>query len=116
MTLRAAKSLIPKRAIKLQIIRTTFLSGLIVLMLVLGLWSEQVLTLNVSKLGHLFQVTVSQKVQQPEVQPLKPVNVLQETGPPKQTREAASNRIRSHRKNSTTGHASRGAGCRNGTI
>ena len=88
LTLRSAKLLIPKRAKKLQIIRTTFLSSLIVSMLVLGLWSEEIKTLNVSRHGHLLQVTVPQKVQPQETKPVKQEEVTQETYPSEQTREA----------------------------
>ncbi|MFC1826683.1 AAA family ATPase [Thermodesulfobacteriota bacterium] len=88
LTLRSAKLFLPERANKLQIIRTTFLSSLIVLMLVLGLWSEEVKTLNVSRNGHLLQVAVPQKVQPQETKPVKPVEVTQETFPPERTREA----------------------------
>jgi general secretion pathway protein A len=43
MALRSAKPLFPPRAKRLQIIRTTFLSSLIVLMLVFGFWPVKVL-------------------------------------------------------------------------
>jgi type II secretory pathway predicted ATPase ExeA len=88
LTLRSAKLFIPKRAKKLQIIRTTFLSSLIVFMLALGLWSEEIKTLNVSRHGHLLQVTVPQKVQPQETKPVKPVEVTQKTYPSERTREA----------------------------
>jgi general secretion pathway protein A len=88
LTLRSAELFIPKRAKKLQIIRTTFLSSLIVFMLVLGLWSEEIKTLNVSRHGHLLQVTVPQKVQPQETKPVKPVEVTQKTYPSERTREA----------------------------
>jgi general secretion pathway protein A len=88
LTLRSAKLFIPKRAKKLQIIRTTFLSSLIVFMLVLGLWSEEIKTLNVSRHGHLLQVTVPQKVQPQETKPVKQEEVTQETYPSERTREA----------------------------
>jgi general secretion pathway protein A len=85
MTLRSAKLLIPKRAKKLQIIRTTFLSGLIVFMLVFGLWSEENKTLNVSGQEHLPQVTVPQKPQQQGVQPVKQGPITQKTFLPEPT-------------------------------
>ena len=88
MTLRSAKLLIPKRAKKLQIIRTTFLSSLILFMLVLGLWSEEIETMNVPRQGHLLQVSVPIKVQPQETQPVKPVQVKQKKFPPERTREA----------------------------
>jgi len=46
MTLRCANLLIPKRAKKLQLIRTGSLASLVVLMVVFGLWSEQLKTLT----------------------------------------------------------------------
>jgi type II secretory pathway predicted ATPase ExeA len=91
MTLRSAKLLIPKRAKKLQIIRTTFLASLILFMLVLGLWSEEIVTLNVPWQGHLLQVSVPTNVLPQETQPVKPVQETQEKIPPEQTREAPPN-------------------------
>jgi general secretion pathway protein A len=88
MTLRSAKLLIPKRAKKLQLIRTTFLSSLIVLMLVFGLWSEEIKILQVSRPGHLLQVTVPQKLQPQKTLPAKAIEVKQKTFPPERTREA----------------------------
>ncbi|MEN8231095.1 MAG: AAA family ATPase [Thermodesulfobacteriota bacterium] len=91
MTLRSAKLLIPKRAKKLQIIRTTFLASLILFMLVLGLWSEEIVTLNVPWQGHLLQVSVPTNVLPQETQPVKPVQETQEKIPPERTREAPPN-------------------------
>jgi type II secretory pathway predicted ATPase ExeA len=91
MTLRSAKLLIPKRAKKLQIIRTTFLASLILFMLVLGLWSEEIVTLNVPWQGHLLQVSVPTNVLPQETQPVKPVQETQEKIPPERTREALPN-------------------------
>ncbi|NOQ41321.1 MAG: hypothetical protein GQ563_02310 [Desulfuromusa sp.] len=88
MTLRSAKLLIPNRAKKLQIIRTTFLSSLIVFMLVLGLWSEEIKALNVFRHGHLLQVTAPKKLQPQETQPVKSVKVTQKTYSLEQSRKA----------------------------
>jgi len=87
MTLRAAKLLIPKRSKKLQIIRTTSLSSLIILMLIFGLWPEQITPLSIFKQGRLYQLAVPQKMQLPEEQPFDPVNAAQKTTPPGQTQE-----------------------------
>ena len=91
MTLRSAKLLIPKRAKKLQIIRTTFLASLIFFMLVLGLWSEEIVTLNVPWQGHLRQVSVPTNVLPQEPQPVKPVQETQKEFPPERTRETPPN-------------------------
>ena len=88
MALRSAKLFTPKRADKLQIIRTTFLSSLIVFILVFGLWPEEIKTLNATRQGDLLQVPVSQKVQPQETQPVKPLKVTQKTFPPEPTGEA----------------------------
>ena len=88
MALRSAKLLIPKRANKLQLIRTTFLSSLIVLMLVFGLWSKDFKTLNVSRQGNLLQVPVSQGGQPQETQQVEPGKITQKTFPPERTGEA----------------------------
>ncbi len=88
MALRSAKLFTPKRADKLQIIRTTFLSSLIVFMLVFGLWPEEIKTLNVTRQGNLLQVPVSQKVQPQETQPVEPMKVTQKTFPPERSGEA----------------------------
>jgi len=90
MALRSAKLLIPERAQKLQIIRTSLLSSLIVLMLVFGLWPQQIKTLNMSTPGDEVQVIAPQKVQPPEAQPVKPVKVTEETTPPELTKDKAS--------------------------
>jgi len=87
MTLRAAKLLIPKRSKKLQIIRTTSLSSLIILMLVFGLWPAQITPLSVFKQGHLYQLAVPKKMQPPEAQPVDPVKVKQKATPPGQPQE-----------------------------
>ncbi len=82
MTLRCAKQLIPHRAKKLQIIQATSFSGLVFLILLLGLWSGQSRTLIAPQPGHLPEVATSQKGQQPETQPLEPARVTQKTAPP----------------------------------
>jgi len=87
MTLRAAKLLIPKRSRKLQIIRSASLSSLIILMLVFGLWPDQITPLSVFKQGHLYQLAVPQQVQPPETQPVNPVKVRQKTTSPGKTQE-----------------------------
>ena len=88
MTLRCAKLLIPHRAKKLQIIQATSLSSLVVIILVLGLWSEQIKTLIVPQPGPLLEVTAPQRVQPPEPQPREPVKVTQKTIPPEHSSEA----------------------------
>ncbi len=90
MTLRSAKVLIPVRAKKLQIIRTTFLSSLVVFMLAFGLWPEQIRTLNLSQPDRELQVIVPQKVQTPAVQSVKPEEVAQKTSQPGQIDETSS--------------------------
>lgn len=69
MALRCANLLLPKRAKKLQFIRTGSLSSLIILMLVFGLWSEQLKTLTLPQLRSLPKAPVVQKVQPPKPQP-----------------------------------------------
>jgi hypothetical protein len=69
-TLRCAKLLSPKRAKKLQLIRVGSLSSLIVLMLVFGLWSEQLKTIMGPKPA---KIPVAKKVAKPKPQVLLPV-------------------------------------------
>jgi len=88
MALRCARQLIPKRAKKLQIIRTASLSSLIVLMLVFGFWSEQINTLSAVQLGRPFKELVANKVQSPEPQQMAPAKDAQKTTPPQQAIKA----------------------------
>jgi len=81
LTLRCAKLLLPHRAKKLQILQASSLSGLAVLVLVLGLWSEQIKTLIVPQLGPLHEVTAPQQVPPPEPQPPGPGKVPPKTAP-----------------------------------
>jgi general secretion pathway protein A len=67
-TLRCAKLLNPKRAKKLQLIRVGSLSSLIALMLVFGLWSEQLTTLMAPE---PVRIPVAKKVAKPKFQPVE---------------------------------------------
>ena len=91
ITLRTAKMLIPKRAKKLLVIRTTFLASLILFMLVFGLWSEKIETMNLHWQGQLLQESVPIKVLPQETQPVKPVKVTQKSSLSERTREAPPN-------------------------
>ena len=66
MTLRCANLLFPKRAKKLQLIRAGSLSSLIVLMLIFGLWSEQMKT--------VMAPPAKQSAKPPIVKKLLPIN------------------------------------------
>jgi len=79
VTLRCANLLIPKRAKKLQLIRAGSLSSLIVLMLVFGLWSEQIKTLTAPQVRQPAKPPVAQKVPAPKPQPQEQVKVAPET-------------------------------------
>jgi len=68
MALRSAKLLFPKRAMKLQIVRTTSLSGLIVFMLVLGLWSKGFVTQEIYRQENQSKMAVEQKIQSQKAQ------------------------------------------------
>lgn len=94
LTLRCANLLIPKRAKKLQLIRAGSLSGLIVLMLVFGLWSEQLKTVMAPPVTKAPKPPVAKKVTAPKVQPGETAKVEKaakpETEPPKETVAAPS--------------------------
>ncbi|MBW2484886.1 MAG: AAA family ATPase [Deltaproteobacteria bacterium] len=90
MTLRAAKLLVPQRAKKLQMIRTTFLSSIIVLMMFFGIWSEEIKTLNMSKPGQLHQANVAQKGDQAGEIPFNQLQVRQKTTQTEQVQETQS--------------------------
>ena len=87
MALRSAKLLFPKRAKKLQIIRTTSLSGLIVFMLVFGLWSKDFVRPNIFRQEKPHKVAVEQKTQLQETQPVKNNIDTQKTIPQDQDKE-----------------------------
>ena len=90
MALRSAKLLFPQRAKKMQIIRTTFLSSIIVFMMFFGIWSEQITTLNMSKPGKLYQPTVAQKGEPAEEIPFNQLKVRQKTTQTEQVQETQS--------------------------
>jgi general secretion pathway protein A len=90
MALRSGKVLIPGRAKKLQIIRTTSLTSIMVLLLVFGIWSKLAGTFFLSEQGHLLQMTAPQKVQPLETQPGKSAKTTQETPQPQPTHETVS--------------------------
>jgi len=87
-TLRTSKVLIPKRAKKLQIIRTTFLASLILIMLVFGLRSENIETMNLPWQGQQLQVSVPINELPKEKQPVKPEQETQRKIPQEPTRDA----------------------------
>ncbi len=72
MALRCAKLLNPKRAKKLQLIRAGSLSSLFILMLVFGLWSEQISTFTAPKMRPPTKPPVAQKAPAPKTQPQPP--------------------------------------------
>lgn len=69
MTLRCAGLLTPKRAKKLQLVRAGSLSALIVLMLVFGMWSEQLQDLAGPPAKQALKPTVAKKVTPPKPPP-----------------------------------------------
>jgi len=87
MALRCAKQLIPHRAKKIQILQAASLSAFAVLIVVLGLWSEQIKTLLTPQVGQQPEVTTFQKVEPPAPQPREPVKTTQETPPPAELTE-----------------------------
>ena len=87
MALRSAKLLFPKRAIKLQIVRTTSLSGLIVFMLVLGLWSKGFVTQEIYRQENQSKMAVEQKIQSQEAQSVTNNIETQEIIPQDQDKE-----------------------------
>lgn len=89
VTLRSAKLLIPERANKLQIIRTTSLSCLIVFMLISGLWPEGFKTTDISRQEPLLKVTEHQNAQLPEKQTVKIEKVTLNSIPQEQNKEVA---------------------------
>lgn len=66
MTLRCAGLLMPRRAKKLQLIRAGSLSSLIVLMLVFGLWSEQLQNLTAPPVRQPAKPQIVRKVTPPK--------------------------------------------------
>ncbi len=84
LTLRSAKLLFPERAKKLQAIRTTLLSSLIIFMLFFGLWSEEITVLDVFRHDHPVQGTAQIKQLQ-DRQPVETIKITQETNPPEQS-------------------------------
>ena len=79
MTLRCAKLLMPKRAKNLQLIRVGSLSSLIVLMLVFGLWSEQIKNITAPQVRQMAKPPVAKKIPAPKPQPREQVKVAPET-------------------------------------
>ena len=79
MTLRCSDLLIPARAKKLQLIRTGSLASLIVLMLVFGLWPEQIKTLTAPGLRQPAKPPVTQKLPAQKPQPREQVKAAPET-------------------------------------
>jgi len=69
MTLRCANQLVPKRAKKLQLIRAGSISSLVVLMLVFGLWSEQMKTIMAPPAKQPAKPPIAKKVVPPKPQP-----------------------------------------------
>jgi general secretion pathway protein A len=89
MSLRCAKQLIPMRAKKLQIIRVASLSSLIVFMLVIGLWSQQIQTLTPFQLSSLPKLAFVQRAQPPKPQPAESAKVAQKTVAPEQLQKVS---------------------------
>ncbi|MDX1775379.1 MAG: AAA family ATPase, partial [Desulfobulbales bacterium] len=65
-TLRCARLLFPKRAKHLQLIRAGSLASLIVLMLVFGLWSEQIKDLTSPQVRQITKAPVAEKITAPK--------------------------------------------------
>ena len=87
MTLRCAKLLIPKRAKKLQFVRTVTLSSLVVLMLVLGLWSEQLKTLTLPQLNRPPKTPLAKKVQTTKPLPKETAKIADKTALPEEVKK-----------------------------
>ncbi|KPK31572.1 MAG: hypothetical protein AMK70_12290 [Nitrospira bacterium SG8_35_1] len=78
MALHCGNLLIPDRAKKLQLIRAGSLSSLIVLMLVFGLWSEQIKTLTVPQIQPTAKPPVAKKSPGLKPQAMEPVKAAPE--------------------------------------
>ena len=78
MALRCGSLLIPNRAKKLQLIRAGSLSSFIVLMLVFGLWSEQIKTLTAPQIQPTVKPPVAQKGPGHKPQAVEAVNAAPE--------------------------------------
>ncbi len=88
MTLHAARLLLPERAAKLQIIRTSFLAGLIICMLGLGLWSAVNRTADIPGRENLsLPATLPGPVKQLKTKPAEPAVGMQKIVTPGQTEE-----------------------------
>jgi type II secretory pathway predicted ATPase ExeA len=89
MALRCAKLLMPRRAKKLQLIRTVSLSGLVVIMM-LGLWSEQSKTLKLPKLSRPPKAPVAKKVQQqPKSEATEAAKIVEKTSVPEEANKVS---------------------------
>ncbi len=90
MTLHAARLLLPERAAKLQIIRTSFLAGLIICMLGLGLWSAVNRTADIPGRENLsLPATLPGPVKPLKTRPAEPAVGMQKVVTPGQTEEAS---------------------------
>jgi type II secretory pathway predicted ATPase ExeA len=91
MTLRSAGLLLPERTAKLQIIRASFLSSLIICMLALGLWSVGTRRAEVPGMETLpLQATLPGLVEPQKKPPVGQIAGMQKSVPPEQTGEAPS--------------------------
>jgi len=84
MALRSARLFTPERANKLQIIRTTSLSCLIVFMLISVLWTVGLKITDIPRQENLLQVTEQQNEQPPEKQQIETKKVTLNSTPHEQ--------------------------------
>ncbi|MDX2432993.1 MAG: AAA family ATPase [Desulfobacterales bacterium] len=90
MTLRCANLLTPKRAKKLQLIRAGSLSSLIVLMLIFGLWSEQMQTVMAPPTKLTAKHSVAKKILPTKPHPQEVAKVEEAVQPePEKAQESA---------------------------
>jgi len=90
MTLRCANLLTPKRAKKLQLIRAGSLSSLIVLMLIFGLWSEQMQTVMAPPTKLTAKYSVAKKILPTKPHPQEVAKVEEDVQPePEKAQESA---------------------------
>ena len=90
MTLRCANLLTPTRAKKLQLIRAGSLSSLIVLMLIFGLWSEQMQTVMAPPTKLTAKHSVAKKILPTKPHPQEVAKVEEAVQPePEKTQESA---------------------------
>ncbi len=90
MTLRCATLLSPKRAKKLQLIRAGSLSSLIVLMLIFGLWSEQMQTVMAPPTKLTAKHSVAKKILPTKPHPQEVAKVEEAVQPePEKAQESA---------------------------